>query len=491
MVPIYDFWLSGQWPAPVNPVQPPVQQPGYHFVTLQKARQTLANRLQDPNNIYWSAAELNLYIQEALRTWQAYTGWYRDRATFTAKANQLFYDLPSVLVSESQVDPSPTGAFGYNVTDQYVTASLLYHLLEDQLSGGSWAGTDQFNLDEVQNALQNRINRFLGDSGCVVSLLEQQIDLALPRGRFRLPSSVIDVRRVTWIEGDQVGGLRTLLWRADEWAINSFLSGWQTPGEPKAYSVAVTPPASLQIAPYPDSLGVTGLLELLLIQNGPVISLATNTTPLNVPDDFTWGVKWGALADLLSQDGQARDTVRAQYCEQRYQECVQLARAFPSVMQVQVNGVSIWSGSIFDLDAYQSGWDNLPPGAPQFAGLAGRNLLALSPVVSTDTPISVDLVRNIPVPAVDTDFLQVPGDLVDVILDYAQHLASFKMAGEEFLATDTLRLNLLYAAAEYNGRLRQLAFFNDALRGPGLKQTAEVTRIDSPDLTAYSGVYPT
>jgi hypothetical protein len=109
--------------------------------------------------------------------------------------------------------------------------------------------------------------------------------------------------------------------------------------------------------------------------------------------------------------------------------------------------------------------------------------MALSPPPNDGTTVAMDLAANMAVPAADSDYLQVPPDVIDVIIDYSQHLASFKMGGGEFLSTIPLYQNMLTEAANYNERLRQLDFFNDALRSPAWVSSAEVPRIQPLTLT--------
>lgn len=179
-------------PAPANP--------GYRQYTMAQALAMLADRLGDQTNVYWSAAELRLYIVEALRTWQALTASFRTRAVLDTNEGQVWYDLTAALET----------SFGYSVKDQDIAAVILYHLLEAQLSGGAWAGTAQFTLSQVQAAIQNRLNRFRGDSGMVLDLVYQVAGTA---GRPYLDPSIIDIRRAAWnlqpftISGTVVSGL--------------------------------------------------------------------------------------------------------------------------------------------------------------------------------------------------------------------------------------------------------------------------------------------
>jgi hypothetical protein len=447
---------------------------GYQYLTRADARAAVAGRLSDPSLVHWTAAEIDGCVVEALRTWQALTGWYRERAALQIAPGTTFYDLTSSLIP--QAPTYPINLFGYNVTTQDVASQILYRLLERQLTlaGGvySWNGTDQFTLGQVETALQNRIQRFLGDSGCVYTYYLQTLGVAPPVSRFLLPDNVIDIRRLAWMAAD---GTRTTLWRDDEWGINAFAVGQsQLPSTPQVYAATVAPPISVQLAPPPAN---SGNIECVLVVSGPQIDLTAAGIVFNVPDDYVWGVKWGALADLLVEDGQSRDSERAAYCEKRYQEAVQLARSMPAVIQGQVLGLPVPTPAVFDLDAYQSGWQNAPPGTPVQIGVCGRNIVALNPPPAAAMNVTVDLVRNMPVPQADGDYLQIPRDVADVILDYAQHVASFKLAGEEFTATMQHYQNLIYAASEYNGRLHQLAIFSDALKQPAFRQTAEVPRL--------------
>ena len=55
---------------------------GFSYITSLQAEQALALRLNDTSNLHWAKAELNLYLAEALREWNALTAtWVVDWAT--------------------------------------------------------------------------------------------------------------------------------------------------------------------------------------------------------------------------------------------------------------------------------------------------------------------------------------------------------------------------------------------------------------------------
>ena len=199
----------------------------------------------------------------------------------------------------------------------------------------------------------------------------------------------------------------------------------------------------------------------------------------HIPEDFTYGMVFGALADLCAADGPMRDLDRAAYAESRYQESVELYRLNPTLLMSQINGVQVWTGSVFEMDAFLASWQAVP-GQPRFVGMAGRNLVAFGPTPSSTYSVTMDVVGNIPLPTVDADFLQVDRGALNPLLDYAQHLASWKMAGTEFHNTDRLRVNFYTQAALENQRITQGNFYRSSLQLPAFRQQQEVPRIDSP-----------
>lgn len=448
-------------PAPINP--------RYQDTTLGAFLTMLSERLGDPSNVFWSRGELRLYVAEALHTWQSYTGWYRTSATLQSKAGIAWYDLSQSLIENSLASTA---------TDLDIVTACVYHLLERQLVNGRWAGTDQFDLSAIQAALTNRINRFLDETGVVINRVVQQSGSSAPVSRVLITGSASQVRRLAWIDAD---GVVTLLWLANEWEINAFLAAQPSSDTPLVYSMSTAPPTSVRLAPRPTA---PGQLELLIIPSVPTFGL--NGSVLGIPDDLAWGIKFGVLADLLSADGQAKDLTRAAYCESRFNEAIQLGRVMPSVLEMSLLSGRVWIGTVFELDAFKAGWENLPSGLPVDFAMAGRGLAVLSPTPASDANYTLDIAAPAPIPSGDTDYLQISPPTLPLILDYAQHLASFKMGGDEFLATQPLLSNFVKAAVQFNTRLRQLDFFNDATRTTALKEQAERPQLPLASLVSYS-----
>lgn len=458
----------------------------YAYLTFGNAVSILASRLQDPAQVYWSQPnELLNCLIESVRLYQALTGTYKQKIAFNTTGFNPYYHLPT-LIGATNGD-----SVAYHVTDVEITNNVLAALLEPPLTLG-WVGTGQFTFAQLQSALQNRLNRFIGETGC--SVRQQLVSGPPPPVQIAaLPDTVLDVRRVAWsipstgLTWDQA----TMQWqnanftwdnnalftayplgRSDEWAEQAYApSGVQNPDLPLSYSVFGTGPLQLRLVPPPLNVGG---LDCLLVLSGPQVNLnpaALVTLPIS--DDLTPALKWGVLADLLSSDGPSRDHARAQYCEQRYQEFVQIARIYPSVLTADVGNVTCGVGSVFDMDFYMPDWQQ-QIGAPLFVGMCGRNQACVGPVPdSSNYGIGLWMCAN----AAVSGFMQVNRDAIDPVIDYAHHIACFKMGGAEFDGTDRMYQNLIASAKAQNGRLEAVSFYKGQIEQSARKGELEVARM--------------
>jgi hypothetical protein len=206
--------------------------------------------------------------------------------------------------------------------------------------------------------------------------------------------------------------------------------------------VSETPPLTMQLVPPLSDLGI---LDLVSVNRGAVLNPVTPVA-LGVPDDFAFVVKFGALADLLSKDGLANDPARAQYAESRYQQGVKIAKTSSVVWSARVNDIPIPIGSLTEADDFLSEWQTVT-GRPETLLLSNGTLVALTPV-PTAGPFSVtlDIVRNAPVPILLTDYLAIGPEIYDGLLDNAEHLSLVK-EGYEAIQSSMPLLERFYRMA--------------------------------------------
>lgn len=443
----------------------------FAYLTFAQATSILASRLQDPAQVYFNQpSELLNAVIEAVRLFQVMTGTYKQSFAFQTAADTNFYNLAD----------QPASPMAYTVTDVEVINNVLAALLEPPITFPVWTGTGQFTFQQLQAALQQRLNRFIGESGQVNT---QQTLVGAGAELIDLPDDVMDVRRAGWVpipQSTPPANPTYPMGRLDEWAAQAYLpAAAQNPLQPENYSVFGTGPLQLRLIPPPNP---AGNLDCIFV----VAGLAVNLNPLapvvlRIPDDLSPALKWGVLADLLGTDGPSRDYARAMYCEQRYREFVQLARIYPSMITATINNITCGIGSVFDMDYYMPDWQQTT-GVPSFVGLCGRDLAcvgqtpdngAAGGAPGANYSVGMWLCANAPV----IGFIQVSRDAIDPILDMAQHIASFKMGGAEFNGTARLYQNAIEFARAQNGRLNAIAFYKGQLYQPAVKDEIQVPRM--------------
>ena len=433
--------------------------PSYSWLQFITARQQLALRLADTGNVYWSDAENGLYIQKALRMFNAFT--YTWKIDFTYSPATLWNSLATLADSPRLRTLTDTDAY----------VNMEYMLLEPP-TGGTWTGTTQFNINDLSQALQHRRDEMLQVSNCNQSLMTA-IALTPNTRRTTLPDTVIDVARVRYIP---VTGSATTLYRDDTVALEFYQAPvyQQTSATPQTFSLSSEPPLSWDVNVPPAQ---PGTYEAVVLESGAAF-VPPAATLLNVPDDFAWALEWGALADLLGRESEATDRERAAYCLRRYQDGLNLLLKTPWVILGNVTGIATSVDSIAAIDRYMPEWDSNPTGFGPVVVVGGIDFLA----APTGTSTGVTVLGNAPVPVLDADFVQVSRSNWGTVLDLAQSLACFKMGGAEFKEGLELESRAIQACAAENSRLKSTGSFSDILVQRGQAQDRNQERYSSANM---------
>jgi hypothetical protein len=442
--------------------------PTYSYLTQAQALQQLANRLFNPAMVFWTSAELVLYLNEALQTWNALTGYWRNDFTFPAQAGVTFYDM----TDSTQM---PNTLRSLNVTDADLYEILEYHLLEPATGINPWTGSKQFSAADFVGAVQRRRDEILSITGCT----QTRSVVPAVAGRIQLADNVIDVRRMAYLPSSLFPGqLPSVVWPDDTWAEQSFnrLYTLTPAGTPFTYLMSTQPPIAFDTDKPP---AYAGQYELLTVNAGPALSVSTPSL-LSIPDDWTHVLKWGALADLLSREWEGKDIPRAAYCEQRYRLGLAAMRAAPALLAIRDANVGLQIDSIRSADLYNTSWQALTPATPSLCFHSGLNLIALAPQPNATIAalMMATVVENAPLPTAPTDFVQVGRDELSAIVDYAQHLAAFKQGGAEFTQSIPLFQRFLKQCAIYNAKLSELGEYTSMLEG-----VSQMEASDNPVMT--------
>lgn len=421
----------------------------YVWLSFLTARQQLAARLADPAMVFWTDNELKIYIQRALRMFNALTFTWKNDFAFNNPGPSVWNSLATLAGSPRLRTLTTTDAFTF----------LQYSLLEAP-TGQVWSGTNQFNINDLSVALQTRRDEMLVRSACN-DVLVPNIPCTPNVSRVFLPDNALEVQRLRYIaatvQPPQPQTPPVTLYRDDTVALEFYDAPLYqlNPQTPQTYSLSSEPPLSFDVYPPPNQ---PGTYEAIVLQSGAPFVPPTPTL-LNVPDDFVWALEYGALADLLGRESEATDRERAAWCLQRYQDGLVLLKKTPWIMEGRVNGAAVSVDSLADSDRYSPEWDSQPTSFGPVIVTAGIDLFG-SP---TNAGIGLTVLGNAPVPVADGDFLQCSRANIDTIYDLAQSFACFKMAGSEWKAALELEQRAILACAKENDRLKHTGAFSDVL----------------------------
>jgi hypothetical protein len=429
----------------------------FQWLTLTQAQQQLAQRLNDPNMIFWTEAELTFYISQSLRIFNSLTWTWRQDFQYNDPVN-IWNSLGSL----------PGSPRLRTLTDTYCYTEMEYMLLELP-SGGVWTGTSQFNISVFSQALQRRRDEIIQLTNCNQSL-STGIPLTPNTIRTELDDQTIDVERVRYIP---VSGNPNTLYRDDTVASEFYEAPLYQlqPGTPQTFSLSSEPPLSFQVDIPPNQ---PGTYEAIVLQSGAPFNPPTPTL-LGIPDDYAYVLIWGALADLLGQESEAKDAERSAYCLKRYQDGLQLMLKSPWIELGKVNGVAVSLDSIVATDRYSPEFDSNPTGFGPVIVVGGMDFIG-APV---GQGIGVTVLGNAPILDSTNTYVQVSRSDWDAVLDLAQARSLFKCGGAEFKAALEIEKRALLACAAENTRLRSLGAFSDVIDQRGNQQERDMQRFNN------------
>ena len=233
---------------------------------------------------------------------------------------------------------------------------------------------------------------------------------------------------------------------------------------PFAYSTVETRPLEIQLIPPPNDGGILQLVCALTAD----IDTTDEDAPLLLPNEYVHAIKYYALHSILSGQNETHDAMRGQYALERYNSIIRVSESRRSVLRVQLNNRNLPLDTLYALDQARYAWQN-QRGLPKFAA-ASFDLLALAPVPNGNYGVSCDLVASAPLPATFDDYVQLGREEIPYILDYARHLLSFKLGGDEFASSFPLYDNFQAGAARRNTRLAETTRYLTPLFGQPEKE---------------------
>lgn len=438
----------------------------YSYISWAQLEAALLQRLQDTAGVFTTTAEAAIYLTEALRVFNAQT-------QAPGIVDYLFNFNPGDAWKSLNVAGSPRQR---TVTDAQVQTQMEYMLLEPP-SGLTWTGTSQFNITNLEQALQYRRDELLQMTGA--NPMRFLLNAPVNSVRTVLTDSTLDVRRVRWIPDSTVSSESPYaLGRSDVVATDAYgYSQGLTPGSPDSWLITANSPLTFDVSCPPN---VPGQWDTILLYAENALSPPTSSV-LGLPDDWCWVAMYGALADALANSPEATDHTRAKYCRMRYERGMRAMMEMPWLLNASVADLPVDTPSFKTMDSYAQNWENTWPSDDPMIVVGGMDFVALAPFVpSTGSIVSsvLTVVGNAPVNQAQP--VQLSRDAVDAVLAYAQHLASFKMGGAEFMATMPLYKQFEEYCAAQNRRYAALGIFREDILQEGNRAEEIDRRFEKP-----------
>jgi hypothetical protein len=433
----------------------------YNHTDFGAAKQRLANELGDPGKVFFQDAELGRYIIEALRWWGLTAQYFRETGKVTTVANQSFYYLENSLFDT-------TGSFqlqGLSVTDRELINDINYAIMEPQIISwpGGWIGTEMFSLQEISAILGDSRDEFLKLSACIAS----GYDIVTTQSRVNLPSDHIRILRADINEVTSSGPLP--MWVDDQVQLYTTFRETVLPANkrPRAYAVSYSPQLTVDLWPPPQ---VSSTLNIQGIRSGAILDPSAVATTLLIPDDASFLLKYRTIADLLSGDGLARCPQIAQYCDERYRDGLESMSRYLSVLWQNDGGPRGQISTVAQWDQLKPTWRYESPGVPRSVAQLNWNTIAVRPVPNGIYTMTFETIRKAPIPASDSDFIQVGRESMQALYDYAQHIALVKSQGVEFESTMARYESAKAMAEEYRQQIGSQSYLYQATQLPSLQE---------------------
>lgn len=432
--------------------------PGYQYTehTGTEIRARLASRLNDPDNCFWSASELDVYIQEALDTWALYSQFYSCKSTLTVAAGEVEVDLNTLLTSTTTGSEAP---LKFTISGQKILSSILLHLVETRNPDvTTYTPTTHISANLLNHYISIAFNQFIQDSACYVNKREYPITAPILSGEpiYSLDQSINNIVRAEHITlANDIRLLRRVSLENSKYIEPGV---WNSKARPKYYSLETTAALKLYLLPWPNDIST---LRLYTIEHSPLlVNLLSSDQSWNLPYEFWPAIKFLALHKIYSTDGPTRWPQMSTYCLSRYNQYVQLARGYSALSDGWTEEGLLTFTTIGSFDNTYTGWRNKSSLNTLTGGATPRRELAiLSPnkvfirqKLDRTLGLSFDVVRNAP-NFTPSDPFPIGEDYLPYVLDYSEHLALLKSGGKEFSDSMPLYSNFLYGAGRVNDKL--------------------------------------
>ncbi len=204
-------------------------------------------------------------------------------------------------------------------TDQQLLTELQQLMIEPVVDDGLTWLSGLWTLDEVLGYANQRQQRFLANTTLVGGWIQIP---CLAQEAQTLPEETVFINHVLYENGNP--GVCAPLLPLSQFSADLAVPGWpgQTADFPVGYILGANDTRGLSLVPPPVDVGLLHLFGVFLAE-----TLDQSGVQLAIPDEWEPYLRYGIMADMFGKQGEAYDAPRSQYCEQRWQEGVEAAKA--------------------------------------------------------------------------------------------------------------------------------------------------------------------
>lgn len=439
----------------------------YEHTTKAQFRTKVRDKLGRNSYAFWPNLEIDQSLEEALLTFGAISGFWKEEVDVVTVENKRIYNL------HEPIDISLGAEF---ILPSYTVQTIINWLNKDFIESLTDLNpnTEFMDLSAWLKIIETKYNSFQLETGLVVSRIELEVDAN--QRLVQLPDELIDVLRATFKFTEDNLFAEVKLNEADEEELSqNELWVYEESNVPYYYANLYGLTKEIKLFPLPAN---HGSLYILFI-SGSKRNLTVGD-PLLLPNNLIPYLKYGVEAEVFALSGPLNDPARSAYAQQRWNEGIQIGKHYTSVISARANERPIFLDSLESLDSYFSLEKRRTP--PSILGFVGYNIFATDIVPSADAAsLNLTINANAKIPIADGDFLLMDLEYVDMLADYVVHLLMIKSGAAEIAITDNLKNKFLQTSLAHNERLKLRGLSFETLIGITKQQQKSIPRVVEKD----------
>lgn len=182
-----------------------------------------------------------------------------------------------------------------------------------------------YTEEEVQARLSYRFNEFAKRTGCLGSTSNHLTSTSGQRD-YSLDNNAVDILHVAYTNGS---GVRVSIPPGDTQQVDYLYGDGETSvAVPFIHTIELGDENTISLIPPPNAS--SRAIHLIYTRRPDNLATTPSGAAFDFPDDLTPFVKYGALADLFTKEGEVYDPERAEVCQQIYELGIQIVKGWIS-----------------------------------------------------------------------------------------------------------------------------------------------------------------